>query len=158
MGAALVEGGVHAVNWGGLDGWHPVGVVGTLVALAISPLLGALAALLVIRGAPPRSRAAARGAGTRRSARGEWGMSAALAFSHGANDAQKSIGVIAALLLAAGRIDTLGGAAVGEARVCRRRSPWARRSAGGGSSAPWAAASTGSSPSTGWPARPRRRA
>ena len=34
-------------------------------------------------------------------------MSAALAFSHGANDAQKSIGVIAALLLAAGRIDTL---------------------------------------------------
>ena len=38
---------------------------------------------------------------------GEWGMSAALAFSHGANDAQKSIGVIAALLLADGRIDTL---------------------------------------------------
>ena len=34
-------------------------------------------------------------------------MSAALAFSHGANDAQKSIGVIAALLLAAGDIDTL---------------------------------------------------
>ena len=34
-------------------------------------------------------------------------MSAALAFSHGANDAQKSVGVIAALLLAAGRIDTL---------------------------------------------------
>ena len=33
-------------------------------------------------------------------------MSAALAFSHGANDAQKSIGVIAALLLAAGDIDT----------------------------------------------------
>src|SRR4029453_3419118 len=38
---------------------------------------------------------------------GGWGMSAALAFSHGANDAQKSVGVIAALLLAAGRIDTL---------------------------------------------------
>ena len=34
-------------------------------------------------------------------------MSAALAFSHGANDAQKSIGVIAALLLAAGDSDTL---------------------------------------------------
>jgi PiT family inorganic phosphate transporter len=27
---------------------------------------------------------------------GEWGMSAALAFSHGANDRQKSVGVIAA--------------------------------------------------------------
>ena len=34
-------------------------------------------------------------------------MSAALAFSHGANDAQKSVGVIAALLLADGRINSL---------------------------------------------------
>ena len=34
-------------------------------------------------------------------------MSAALAFSHGANDAQKAVGVIAALLLAAGQIDSL---------------------------------------------------
>jgi PiT family inorganic phosphate transporter len=34
-------------------------------------------------------------------------MSAGLAFSHGANDAQKSVGVIAALLLAEGEIDTL---------------------------------------------------
>ena len=34
-------------------------------------------------------------------------MSAALAFSHGANDAQKAIGVVAALLLAAGDIDSL---------------------------------------------------
>src|SRR4029079_15221339 len=38
---------------------------------------------------------------------GEWAMSATLAFSHGANDAQKAIGVIAALLLADGKIDTL---------------------------------------------------
>jgi inorganic phosphate transporter, PiT family len=106
VGAALVEGGRHAVNWGGLDGWHPIGAVGTLVALAISPLLGMLAALLVIRGlrrlarrGTPRWHAPVRA--------GEWGMSAALAFSHGANDAQKSIGVIAALLLADGRIDRL---------------------------------------------------
>ena len=33
--------------------------------------------------------------------------SAALSFSHGANDAQKSVGVVAALLLADGRIDSL---------------------------------------------------
>lgn len=33
-------------------------------------------------------------------------MSAALSCSHGANDAQKSMGVIAALLLAGGHIDT----------------------------------------------------
>lgn len=106
VGAALVEGGRHAVEWGGLDGWHPVGAAGTLVALAISPLLGALAALLVVRGL---RRLARRGTKRWRTPvrAGEWGMSAALAFSHGANDAQKSIGVIAALLLADGRIDQL---------------------------------------------------
>ena len=38
---------------------------------------------------------------------GQWVGSAALATSHGANDAQKTIGVIAALLLATGRSDTL---------------------------------------------------
>ena len=105
VGAALAEGGVHAVNWGGLEGWHPVGVVGTLVGLAISPLLGALAALLVIRGIRRLTRQGTRRWHTPVRA-GEWGMSAALAFSHGANDAQKSIGVIAALLLAGGEIDT----------------------------------------------------
>ena len=40
VGAALVEGGLDAVNWGGFDGWHPVGVFGTLIALAVSPVLG----------------------------------------------------------------------------------------------------------------------
>ena len=49
VGAALAEGGIDAVNWGGLDGVHPVGVFGTLIALAVSPPLGALGALLVIR-------------------------------------------------------------------------------------------------------------
>ena len=106
VGAALAEGGLDAVNWGGLEGGHPTGVVGTLIALAISPPLGALAALVVIRAlrhlahrATRRWRAPAR--------LGEWTAAAALAFSHGANDAQKAIGVIAALLLASGRIDTL---------------------------------------------------
>ncbi len=106
VGASLLEGGIDAVNWGGLDGWHPVGVFGTLIALAVAPPLGALAALLVIR----TLRRLARRATHRWNAPirgGEWGMSAALAFSHGANDAQKSVGVIAALLLADGRIDSL---------------------------------------------------
>lgn len=38
---------------------------------------------------------------------GEWLMSGALSFSHGANDAQKAMGVIAALLLADGRTTAL---------------------------------------------------
>ena len=106
VGAAVVEAGVHAVDWGGFDDWHPVGVAGTLVALAISPLLGGVAAWLVIRGI---RRLVRRGTKRWRSPvhSGEWAMSAALAFSHGANDAQKSIGLIASLLLADGQTDTL---------------------------------------------------
>lgn len=106
VGATLVSGGVEAVNWGGFDGLHPVGVLGTLVALAVAPFLGAGAALLAIRGLRTFARRA-----TRRwhgpTGGGEWAMSAALAFSHGANDAQKAVGVIAALLLADGRADSL---------------------------------------------------
>jgi PiT family inorganic phosphate transporter len=106
VGAALVAGGVQAVRWGGLDGVHPVGVLGTLVALAVSPALGAVAALLAIRGLRRGARRATRRWGPPVRL-GEWGMSAALAFSHGANDAQKTIGVVAALLLASGHADTL---------------------------------------------------
>lgn len=105
VGAALVEGGIHAVNWGGLDGWKPVGVLGVLIALAVSPVIGlgfgiSLARLnqVLLRKASTAIRGPVRGA--------EWVMSAALSFSHGANDAQKAMGVIAALLLAAGRLQT----------------------------------------------------
>jgi PiT family inorganic phosphate transporter len=106
VGAAVVEGGVHAINWGGIEDWRPVGVFGILIALALSPVLGGVAALLLIRAARAVAhRATRRWRAPVRS--GEWGMSGALAFSHGANDAQKSIGVIAALLLAGGQIETL---------------------------------------------------
>ena len=106
VGAALAEGGIDAVNWGGLEGGHPVGVFGTLISLAVSPVLGALGALLVIRVLRRLGhRATQRWAQPTRG--GQWGMAAALAFSHGANDAQKSVGVIAALLLAGGHIGTL---------------------------------------------------
>ena len=106
VGAALAEGGTGAVLWGGMDGIHPVGVFGTLIALAITPPLGALGGLLAIRALRRGGRRATRrwGGPVRG---GEWVMSAALAFSHGANDAQKTVGVIAALLLAEGSIDTL---------------------------------------------------
>src|SRR5512132_442054 len=105
VGAALVEGGIGAVQWGGLNGLRPVGVFGVLIALAISPLIGlafgfAFVRLgrLLLRRATCRVRGPIFGTG--------WGMAAALSFSHGANDGQKSMGVIAALLLAAGRLQT----------------------------------------------------
>src|SRR5271166_20427 len=106
VGAALAEGGVNAVNWGGVHGGRPVGVIGTVVSLVISPPLGALAALLMIRTVRRLARRATRrwGAPVRG---GQWATAAVLAFSHGANDAQKAVGVIAALLLASGRISSL---------------------------------------------------
>jgi len=104
-GAALAQGGLHAVNWGGLQGLRPVGVFGTLISLAISPLLGALVALVVIRALRRLGHRATRSWRTRISG-GQWVTAAALAFSHGANDAQKSVGVIAAVLFASGEIST----------------------------------------------------
>jgi PiT family inorganic phosphate transporter len=103
VGAAVAAAGVDAVNWGGLDGWRPVGVVGVLIALAVSPALGlafgfAIVRLLrlVLRRATRRVRAPIRAGG--------WAMSAALSFGHGANDGQKAMGMVAALLVADGRL------------------------------------------------------
>ncbi len=105
VGSAVAAAGLDAVQWGGLEGWKPVGVFGVLIALALSPVIGlvfgvALVRLnqLLLRRATRRIRGPVR--------LGEWGMSAALSFSHGANDAQKAMGVIAALLLADGRLQT----------------------------------------------------
>jgi inorganic phosphate transporter, PiT family len=106
VGAALVEGGTSALDWGGFDGVMPVGVIGVAVVLAVAPVAGFLAGLLVERGA----RRAAAHASTRvgRPVRiGQWVMSGGLALTHGANDAQKAVGVIAALLLATGEVPTL---------------------------------------------------
>jgi PiT family inorganic phosphate transporter len=106
VGAALVEGGVDAVNWGGLDGLRPTGVLGTLIALAISPVLGGLAGFLLIRALRRLARRATR-AWHEPVRASQWATASGLAFSHGANDAQKSVGVVAALLLATGHIDSL---------------------------------------------------
>ena len=106
VGAALVAAGADAVNWGGFESGHLVGVVGVLVALAISPLLGFAVAALVELGARRAIRRASARVGTpiRRT---QWVTSAWLAFSHGSNDAQKTVGIVAALLLANGTTDSL---------------------------------------------------
>ncbi|UGS36981.1 inorganic phosphate transporter [Capillimicrobium parvum] len=106
VGAALVEGGTGAVHWGGLDGWRPVGVVGVLIALTVSPVIGLAAGAALVRANRRVLRSAASGVRVP-VRRAQWAMAAALSFGHGANDAQKAMGVIAALLLATGHIDTL---------------------------------------------------
>jgi PiT family inorganic phosphate transporter len=106
VGAGIAEAGLDAVNWGGFDGWRPTGVIGVLVGLAISPLLGAAGALVVLR----VLRSALR-RGTQRFAtpvlRAQWVTSALLAASRGANDGQKAIGLVAAVLLANGSTSSL---------------------------------------------------
>jgi PiT family inorganic phosphate transporter len=106
VGAALVEGGTGAVNWGGFDGWRPVGVIGTLVAIAVSPVLGGLAAFVVLR---VLRRGLARGSSRLRAPvnRSQWVGAATLAFSHGANDAQKAVGLVATMLVATDKTQSL---------------------------------------------------
>jgi inorganic phosphate transporter, PiT family len=104
-GAALAQAGVHAVRWGGLDGWRPLGVFGVLIALAVSPFVGLVFGAGVARLAERLLRRATRE--VEKPIRvGAWAMAAALSFSHGANDGQKSMGVVAALLLASGHLQT----------------------------------------------------
>ncbi|HUO71803.1 MAG TPA: inorganic phosphate transporter [Solirubrobacteraceae bacterium] len=103
IGAGLVVGGSDAINWGGMNGIKPVGVIGTLVALAVSPVLGGLAGAFNVRALRrATARATRRWDGVVRG--GQWTMSGALSFSHGANDAQKSVGMVTALLVAGGQL------------------------------------------------------
>jgi Phosphate/sulphate permeases len=105
VGSAVVEAGEGAVRWGGLDGWRPIGVSAVLIALAVSPLVGLGCGFMFVRlNRFLLRRATRRAGGPIRVA--EWAMSAALSFSHGANDGQKAMGVLAALLLAAGRLQS----------------------------------------------------
>lgn len=105
VGAGVTVGGLGAVRWGGVDGWRPVGVAGVLAVLAVSPVLGALAGWVGGLVAGRALRRARRGV-TRPIRRGEWVTSSALAFAHGTNDAQKTMGLITLALVATGSIST----------------------------------------------------
>ena len=101
VGSTVAAAGLDAVNWGGFDGWRPSGVIGVLVALAVSPFLGAAAAFGVLRLLRAGlHRATRRFRGPLLDA--QWVTSGALALSHGANDAQKAVGMVSAVLLAEG--------------------------------------------------------
>ncbi len=106
VGAALMAAGPGAVAWGGLDGLRPVGVGGVALYLAAAPVAGAGAGLLAARAARRALRRATRR--VEAPLRGaQWAMASWLAFSHGSNDAQKAVGVIAVVLVAGGEADSL---------------------------------------------------
>ena len=103
VGAAIAAGGWGGVRWSGASGGLPRGVLGVLLGLAISPVLGVLVAWIVAKGAARVTRRARRGL-ERVVRRAEWGTAFALAYSHGANDAQKTMGVITLLLVSTGHL------------------------------------------------------
>jgi len=85
MGAVIVGAGLEAIQWGGLEK--------VLIALFISPLIGLVLGFLLTRlifflsrGASPKINLFFK--------RSQIVTAIALAFSHGTNDAQKTMGVI----------------------------------------------------------------
>ena len=99
IGAALVQSGSRGVDWSGI--WHKV-----IIPAAASPFIGfalAFALLVVIYRLFHRLTpgVAHRGFRLGQLVSGTW-----VAFTHGANDAQKTMGVIALALYAHGSIST----------------------------------------------------
>jgi inorganic phosphate transporter, PiT family len=100
-GAALAEGGVNAVHWGGLNGLRPEGVFGSLIWLFFSSAIALPLAMVGIHLARRSLRRSSRA--VQQPVRyGEVVASAGLAFAHGSNDAQKTMGLITAALVADG--------------------------------------------------------
>ena len=101
VGAALLDTGPGSINLGPVQDGHLYGVLGVLVGLVVATSLGFavayLAARILLRAT---RRASARLRGPVRSV--QWVTSAFLAFSHGSNDAQKTVGIVAGLLVSRG--------------------------------------------------------
>lgn len=96
IGAVAVTAGVETIRLEGLEK--------VLFALFVSPILGFVLGFLVLRliyflarGASPRINTVFK--------RGQLGTSLALALSHGTNDAQKTMGVIAMAMVTTGYVE-----------------------------------------------------
>jgi PiT family inorganic phosphate transporter len=106
-GVVVVAAGANHVSWGfdELLHGHLSGVAKVIVALILSPLIGFWVGfalhktmLMLLRGAHPSINRDLRHL--------QFVTSAGLAFSHGANDAQKSMGILTLVLLLGGFIPT----------------------------------------------------
>jgi PiT family inorganic phosphate transporter len=103
VGVVLVSAGADHVVWGfgELIAGHLTGVTKVLLALVVSPIIGFWAGFLIHRVMRFLLRAATPAA-NRYLRHVQFITSAGLAFSHGANDAQKSMGIITLTLLLGG--------------------------------------------------------
>ena len=106
IGAVVVSVGLDHVVWGFSELMHGklTGIVKVIASLILSPLLGFWVGFVMLRlfkfaltAATPSANKGLRYA--------QYVTSAALAFSHGANDAQKSMGMLTLALLLGGFID-----------------------------------------------------
>jgi len=106
IGAVVVAAGVDRVVWGfGELAWHGrfTGVTKVLLALVISPLLGFWVAFILHK-IVSRLLAAASSKVSDNLRLAQFLTTAGLAFSHGANDAQKSMGIVTMVLMLGGFI------------------------------------------------------
>jgi PiT family inorganic phosphate transporter len=106
VGAVWISAGADHVVWGFAelaDKGHLTGVTKVLLALVLSPLAGFWVGFLVHRLLLATLRAA-KPAANARLRHSQFITSAGLAFSHGANDAQKSMGILTLALLLGGFI------------------------------------------------------
>jgi PiT family inorganic phosphate transporter len=92
-GAAVARAGIKAIVWGGA--W-----IKTLSFIVLSPLLGMVAGFGLMVGATWIFRKVPYGSVDRWFRRAQLASAAAYSLSHGANDAQKTMGIIAGLLVA----------------------------------------------------------
>jgi PiT family inorganic phosphate transporter len=96
VGAALMHGGMAVVKFSGLRA--------VLEAMIISPLLGFLMGILLMVVISHLFFRVPRSAASRLFSRLQLFSAGFMAFSHGANDAQKAMGIITLALLAAGTL------------------------------------------------------
>ena len=105
VGAVVVSAGPGHVVWGLAELFHGrmTGVTKIVASLVLSPIIGFWAGFAIHRAMVFLLRAA-RPSANLYLRRIQWLTTAALAFSHGANDAQKSMGIITMVLLLGGFI------------------------------------------------------
>jgi PiT family inorganic phosphate transporter len=108
VGATIVAAGADEVVWGfgSLADGEVEGVAKVVIALVLSPVIGLLLGALVLRAAAWALSGAWIG-WNRRLRLLQWPTVAGLSFAHGANEAQKSMGIIALALLVGGASDGL---------------------------------------------------
>lgn len=101
VGAGISAGGLSAINWAKVEQ--------TALFIVVSPLVAFLIAALATPFVVGLQRLTTWGDNARPFKVMQLVTAAATSFGHGANDAQKTMGVIAALLAGAGYLNTAGG-------------------------------------------------